>query len=44
MSRVDEIVNDAYKEARQLMNKLDNNIDKLKAYTDKYLHQMLGGD
>ena len=33
----------AYKEAEQLMNKLKNNKDKLKEYTDKYLFQMLGG-
>ncbi len=32
----------AYKEAEQLMNKLKNNKDKLKEYTDKYLFQMLG--
>ena len=32
----------AYKEAEQLMNKLKNNKDKLKEYTDKYLKQMLG--
>lgn len=32
----------AYKEAEQLMNKLKNNKDKLKKYTDKYLKQMLG--
>ena len=32
----------AYEEAKQLMNKLKNNKDKLKEYTDKYLFQMLG--
>ncbi len=32
----------AYKEAEQLMNKLKNNKNKLKEYTDKYLKQMLG--
>ena len=32
----------AYKEAEQLMNKLKNNKDKLKEYTDKYLFHMLG--
>ena len=32
----------AYKEAEQLMNKLKNNKDKLKEFTDKYLKQMLG--
>ena len=32
----------AYEEAKQLMNKLKNNKDKLKEYTDKYLYQMLG--
>ena len=32
----------AYKEAEKLMNKLKNNKDKLKEYTDKYLFQMLG--
>ena len=31
----------AYKEAEQLMNKLKNNKDKLKKYTDEYLNQML---
>lgn len=31
----------AYKEAEQLMDKLKNNKDKLKKYTDKYLKQML---
>ena len=31
----------AYKEAEKLMNKLKNNKDKLKEYTDKYLFQML---
>ena len=31
----------AYKEAEQLMNKLKNNKDKLKEYTDEYLNQML---
>lgn len=33
----------AYNEAKQLMNQLQNNKDKLKEYTDKYLKQMLGG-
>lgn len=32
----------AYKEAEQLINKLKNNRDKLKEYTDKYLKLMLG--
>ena len=32
----------AYEEAKQIMNKLKNNKDKLKEYTDKYLFQMLG--
>ncbi|MBR0491828.1 MAG: GNAT family N-acetyltransferase [Clostridia bacterium] len=32
----------AYKEAEQLINKLKNNKDKLKEYTDKYLKQMSG--
>ena len=32
----------AYNEAKQLMNQLQNNKDKLKEYTDKYLKQMLG--
>ena len=32
----------AYKEAEQLMNKLKDNKDRLKEYTDKYLKQMLG--
>jgi predicted acetyltransferase/predicted RNA-binding protein associated with RNAse of E/G family len=32
----------AYKESEQLINKLKNNKDKLKEYTDKYLFQMLG--
>ena len=32
----------SYEEAKQLMNKLKNNKDKLKEYTDKYLFQMLG--
>ena len=32
----------AYEEAKQLMNKLKNNKDKLNEYTDKYLFQMLG--
>ena len=34
----------AYKEAEQLMNKLKNNRDKMKQYTDKYLEIMLGED
>ncbi len=37
----DEFEN-AYKESYQLMNKLKNNKDNLKEYTDKYLNQMLG--
>ena len=32
----------AYEEAKQIMNKLKNNKDKLNEYTDKYLFQMLG--
>lgn len=31
----------AYKEAENLMNKLKNNKDRLKEYTDRYLNQML---
>ena len=31
----------AYKVAEQLMDRLKNNKDKLKEYTDKYLKEML---
>lgn len=31
----------AYKEAEQLMDKLKNNVDKLKEFTEKYLKEML---
>ena len=38
----EEEFENAYKEAEQLMNKLKNNKDKLKEYTDKYLVKMNG--
>ena len=31
----------AYKEARKLINKLENNKDKLKEFTDYYLGKMM---
>ena len=34
----------AYTEAKNLMNYLDKNIDKLKMFTDKYLKEMIGDD
>ena len=34
----------AYTEAKNLMNCLDKNIDKLKMFTDKYLKEMIGDD
>ena len=36
--------NIAYTEANKLINKLKNNTDKLKLFTDKYLNQMMGDD